>query len=182
MAICVYHAPSSMSEAKYLAVLEKLDAAGQGAPDGRAFHTAFWEGDTLHVFDVWTSQEKFEAFGAVLMPILAEAGVVAENVNVLWWYYTIMIRVTFSLDDATVAAIRRTAERLRKPQSQVVREAVADYAARTNRLSDAERVHLLGVLDRLKEQRPSRGVRDVDAELAGLRAARRRGGRRHPLG
>jgi len=41
-----------------------------------------------------------------------------------------MVRATFSLDEATIAAIKRTAERLRKPQSQIIREAVADYAAR----------------------------------------------------
>ena len=48
-----------------------------------------------------------------------------------------MIRVTFTLSDETVAEIRRTAARLRKPQSQVVREAVAEYAARSDRLTDA---------------------------------------------
>jgi len=53
----------------------------------------------------------------------------------LWYYCIIMARVTFSLDDATVARIRQTAARLRKPQSLVVREAVADYAARADRLS-----------------------------------------------
>jgi len=90
-----------------------------------------------------------------------------------------MVRVTYSLDEATVAAIRRTAARLRKPQSQVVREAVADYAARADRLSETERVRMLGVLDRLRGAKPTRRARDVDAELADLRAARRAGGRRH---
>jgi hypothetical protein len=90
-----------------------------------------------------------------------------------------MIRVTFSLDDATVATIRRTAARLRKPQSQVVREAVADYAARSDRLSGGERVRLLGVLDRLQRAKATRPAREVDAELEALRRARRRGGRRH---
>jgi predicted transcriptional regulator len=37
-----------------------------------------------------------------------------------------MARVTYSLDEATVARIRQTAERLGKPQSHVVREAVAE--------------------------------------------------------
>ena len=90
-----------------------------------------------------------------------------------------MVRVTFSLDEATVAEIRRTAARLRRPQSHVVREAVADYAARTDRLSERERLHTLAVLDRLRETRPSRSARAVDTELRSLRAARRRGGRRH---
>jgi hypothetical protein len=91
-----------------------------------------------------------------------------------------MARVTFSLDEATVAEIRRTAERLRRPQSQVVREAVAEYAARSDRLTERERLRMLGVLERLREAPPSRPAAGVDAELRALRSARRRGGRRHP--
>ena len=90
-----------------------------------------------------------------------------------------MVRVTFSLDDATVAQIRQTAARLRKPQSHVVREAVADYATRTDRLSERERHHLMGVLERLRDARPTRPAGDVEAELRAIRAARRDGGRRH---
>ena len=91
-----------------------------------------------------------------------------------------MVRVTFSLDEATVDRIRRTAARLRKPQSQVVREAVADYASRRDRLSDDERRHLLGVLGALRDAPPSRPKAEVDAELRAVRAARARGGRRTP--
>ena len=90
-----------------------------------------------------------------------------------------MVRVTFSLDDATVARIRQTALRLRKAQSQVVREAVADYAARSDRLSEHERLHLLGVLERLRDVRPTRPAAAVDAEIRAIRAARRGGGRGH---
>ncbi len=88
--------------------------------------------------------------------------------------------MTFSLDDATVAQIRQTAARLRKPQSHVVRDAVADYAARADRLSERERLHLMGVLQRLRGAKPTRPAADVDAELRSVRAARRTGGRRHP--
>ena len=91
-----------------------------------------------------------------------------------------MARVTFSLDDATVAQIRRTAARLSKPQSHIVRDAVADYAARAGSLSERERVHVLGVLQRLSEARPTRPAADVDEELRTLRLARRAGGRRSP--
>jgi metal-responsive CopG/Arc/MetJ family transcriptional regulator len=90
-----------------------------------------------------------------------------------------MARATFSLDDATIAEIRRTAARLGKPQSHVVREAVADYAARADRLSERERQELMGVLERLRETRPNRSAADVDAELAAVRASRRAGGRSH---
>jgi Arc/MetJ-type ribon-helix-helix transcriptional regulator len=89
-----------------------------------------------------------------------------------------MVKVTFTLDDETVDQIRRTAARQRKPQSQVVREAVAEYAARADRLTERERLELLGVLDTLASARPTRPARAVDAELRQLRAARRQGGRR----
>jgi hypothetical protein len=91
-----------------------------------------------------------------------------------------MVRVTFSLDERTVEAIRRAAARLRRPQSQVVREAVAEYAARTDQLSERERREALAVLDRLRRTKPSRPSSAVDAELRAVRAARRRGGRLHP--
>jgi predicted transcriptional regulator len=90
-----------------------------------------------------------------------------------------MARVTFSLDDATVAQIRQTAARLGKAQSHVVRDAVADYAARADRLSERERLQALSVLERLREAKPTRPAADVEAELKSLRAARRAGGRRH---
>ena len=89
-----------------------------------------------------------------------------------------MIRVTFSLDESTVDQLRRTAARLRKAQSHVVRDAVADYAARADRLSERERLHLLDVLDGLRRAKPTRSAKDVDHELRSVRSARRQGGRR----
>jgi hypothetical protein len=89
-----------------------------------------------------------------------------------------MVKVTFTLDDDTVAELRRTAARLGKPQSLVVREALADYAARADRLSERERLHLLDVLEKLGAAPPTRTARAVDAEIKAVRAARRQGGRR----
>ena len=88
------------------------------------------------------------------------------------------VKLTFSLDAETVSRLRAAAERLRMPQSQVVREAVAEYSARIGRLSDTERVALLRTFDRLMPSLPPRPAAAVDAELRELRAARRRGGRR----
>lgn len=93
-----------------------------------------------------------------------------------------MVKVTFTLDDDTVARLRRVAGRLGKPQSQVVREAVKDYEARSDKLSEEERQRLLAVLDRMIRRPPTRSDADVEAELRSIRAERRRGGRRHPLG
>ena len=91
-----------------------------------------------------------------------------------------MVKVTFTLDDATVAELRRTAQRLRKPQSQVVREAVAEYSARTDKLTERERLHKLAIIERLKKTKPTRTQAENDAEIAEIRAARRTGGRLHP--
>jgi predicted transcriptional regulator len=89
-----------------------------------------------------------------------------------------MVKVTFSLDDATVAEIRRTAERLGTAQSRVVREAVAEYAARADRVSERERLRALAILAKLRKAPAARAAGAVDAELRDVRAARRRGGRR----
>lgn len=89
-----------------------------------------------------------------------------------------MVKVTFTLDDETVRRLKETADRLRKPQSLVVREAVAEYAAAAGRLSDAERRAKLEAFDRLLERVPPRSAREVDTEIHEVRIARRRGGRR----
>jgi hypothetical protein len=91
-----------------------------------------------------------------------------------------MIKVTFTLDDATVDQLRRTALRVRKPQSRVVREAIGEYAARVARLSDEERRRMLAVLDRAMRRPPSRPAAEVGVELREIRAARRRWGARRP--
>lgn len=89
-----------------------------------------------------------------------------------------MVKVTFTLDDETVQRLRRTAARLAKPQSQVVREAIKEYEARSDKLGEEERRRMLAVLDRMMQTPPTRPDREVDAELRDIRAGRRRWGRR----
>ena len=88
-----------------------------------------------------------------------------------------MVKVTFTLDDETVERLRRTAARLGKPQSYVVREAVREYERRSAKLSDEERVRMLGIIDRMLEEPPTRPAGAVDAELDTIRASRRHWGR-----
>ncbi len=90
-----------------------------------------------------------------------------------------MVKVTFTLDDRTVSRLRQAAARENKPQSQVIREAVNDYADRVGRLSEAERVRTLATLDAIVKKKPTRSAADVDRELQSIRTARRGGGRRH---
>ena len=91
-----------------------------------------------------------------------------------------MVKVTFTLDDETVERLRRLAARLRRPLSQVVRESIKDYEARSDKLSDEERTKMLAVLDEIMKAPRTRSRAEVDAELREIRAARRGGGRRTP--
>ena len=88
--------------------------------------------------------------------------------------------MTFSLDETTAAQLARTAERLQTSKSAVVREAIAEYAARAGRMSEAERRKALRSFDELVHKIPQRRAIEVDEELAALRRARRAGGRRSP--
>jgi hypothetical protein len=74
MAIGMYFSPALMNAQQYDACISKLDSAGAGKPAGRLYHACFGTGDKLAVFDVWDSQESFDRFGQVLMPILKEIG------------------------------------------------------------------------------------------------------------
>ena len=86
-------------------------------------------------------------------------------------------KVTFTLDAETVQRIEDAAERLAKPKSQIVREAVADYHGRIDRLSESEIQKRLKIFDTMIALIPARPQREVDAELKEIRRARRSGGR-----
>ena len=75
MALGFYFTHGGFTPAKYDEVIKKLEAAGAGAPKGRSFHVALESNGEIQVFDVWDSQEEFDAFGATLVPILAGQGV-----------------------------------------------------------------------------------------------------------
>jgi predicted transcriptional regulator len=88
-----------------------------------------------------------------------------------------VVKVTFTLDEETVERLRRTAARLARPQSQVVREAIRDYEARADRLGEDERRRQLDTFDALVARIPARPRGDVRAELEEIRATRRAGWR-----
>ncbi len=88
------------------------------------------------------------------------------------------VKVTFTLDEATVARLNETASRLAKPKSEVVREAIRDYHSRTDRLSEAERQRMLRAVDELLAQPPTRSQRQVDRELLEIRKSRQQGWQR----
>jgi hypothetical protein len=75
MAIGIYFGNGNFPADKYDEAISRLDAAGASAPQGRSYHAAMEADGKINVFDVWESQEAFDAFGATLMPILTELGV-----------------------------------------------------------------------------------------------------------
>ena len=74
MALGFYFSPSGFTPENYDEAIRRLEAAGAGAPEGRSNHFALETNGEIQVFDVWESQEAFEAFGATLLPIMAELG------------------------------------------------------------------------------------------------------------
>jgi len=88
------------------------------------------------------------------------------------------VKMTFTLDEATAARLADAADRLAKPKSEVVREAISDYHARIGHLGEEERRRMLAAFDRLVPQIPGRPAEETDRELNDVRRARRRGGRR----
>jgi len=75
MALAIYFHPEKMTAGQYDEAIRRLDAAGASRPSGRLHHSCFGPGDNLMVYDIWESQEAFDAFGQTLMPIMADIGI-----------------------------------------------------------------------------------------------------------
>jgi hypothetical protein len=75
MALGIYVTAKGFTQDRYDTTLAQLEEAGAGAPAGRLSHVALETGGEIQVFDIWESQEAFDAFGATLIPILTAAGV-----------------------------------------------------------------------------------------------------------
>lgn len=87
------------------------------------------------------------------------------------------VKVTFTLDDDTIGRLKQASERLAKPQSAVVREAIYDFSERVGRLGERERLHLLRLFDEFVPQIPIRPAVEIRREIEAVRQARRSGGR-----
>ena len=75
MALGIYFAHEGFTPEKYASTINQLEAAGAGSPKGRTFHCALETDGQIQVFDIWESQDDFDAFGPTLIPILNELGV-----------------------------------------------------------------------------------------------------------
>ncbi len=76
MSIVVRFHPANVTIAQYEDVVRRERGTGDKfPPDGRAYHTCFGTDGDLQVSEIWDSQEQFQAYGDVLMPILADVGI-----------------------------------------------------------------------------------------------------------
>jgi hypothetical protein len=75
MSIIVRFPPSNVTKQQYDAVRNALTEAGDWPGDGCQLHVCFGDENDLRVSEVWESRERFEAWGATVMPRIEEAGI-----------------------------------------------------------------------------------------------------------
>jgi hypothetical protein len=76
MSVLVRFAPTATATTEqYDETIRRLEGAGDFPPDGLDLHVAFVADGNLRVSEVWDSQEQLDAFGARLMPVLADVGI-----------------------------------------------------------------------------------------------------------
>ena len=86
-----------------------------------------------------------------------------------------MVKLTVTVDDETAQRLRSLAERKRKPQSLIVREAIAHYESNPpeHLTSPAERARLLRVIDEIISRPADKDPDGTRRELAELHESRR---------
>jgi hypothetical protein len=65
---------TNLSAEQYDEIWQQLREQGADGPPGRLSHVGYAQDGVMRVVDVWDSMESFEAFGPILMPIIAEVG------------------------------------------------------------------------------------------------------------
>jgi quinol monooxygenase YgiN len=81
MAVAVRICPDKMSKEDYEQVVDDLEASGLSEPQGRLYHAAYGE-DEVHMFEIWESQEDFEAHHDKMVDVLQGAGLGGGTVDV----------------------------------------------------------------------------------------------------
>ena len=80
--IAVYVKPETLTVEQYDKARKALDASGADI-QGRRHHSCFGEDGQLMVFEIWDSQEEYDAFGKFLMPVLQDAGIVPSTQDIM---------------------------------------------------------------------------------------------------
>ena len=80
--IAVYVKPETLTVEKYNRARKGLEASGANM-DGRKHHSCFGDDGQLMVFEIWDSQENYDAFGKFLMPVLQDVGIVPSTQDIM---------------------------------------------------------------------------------------------------
>ena len=80
--IAVYVQPESLTTEQYNKARAGLDAAG-ATFEGRKHHSCFGEDGHLMVFEIWESQEAYDAFTPILFPVLQSVGITPKTQDVM---------------------------------------------------------------------------------------------------
>jgi hypothetical protein len=80
--IAVYVKPEALTIDQYNKARKGLDASGADVT-GRKHHSCFGDDGQLMVFEIWDSQENYDAFGKFLMPVLQEVGIVPSSQDIM---------------------------------------------------------------------------------------------------
>ncbi len=76
MSMLARFTPRSASTEQYDQTIRRMQEQGDWPPDGLEYHVAFVDPQgNLRVSEIWSSRERFQAFGERLMPVLAEVGI-----------------------------------------------------------------------------------------------------------
>jgi hypothetical protein len=75
MSILVRFHPKNLTAEQYDQVVRQEEGTDTFPPDGRKYHVCFGTDGDLRVSEIWDSQEQLQAYGEILMPLLADAGV-----------------------------------------------------------------------------------------------------------
>lgn len=82
MPVAVHICPDHMSKQDYESMIAELKSSGAGEPEGRQFHAAYGDSDSLCMFEVWDSKEQFEAHQSQLFAKLQDASIGAGDVTI----------------------------------------------------------------------------------------------------
>jgi hypothetical protein len=82
MPVAVHICPDHMSKDDYKRVIGDLEKEGVHETDGRLYHAAYGGDDDVKMFEVWRSQEDFDAQSDKLFATLQGAGVNVDSVDV----------------------------------------------------------------------------------------------------
>lgn len=83
MSVVVRFAPKSLTAEQYDESVRRMEESGDFPPEGMDYHVCFGTDGNLRVSEIWDSREQLEAFGEVLMPMLADIGIEPGEPEVL---------------------------------------------------------------------------------------------------